>query len=325
LFEIRCARTRSSDSLPYLRESSLEQQTCHGMSRNFREISENQDPSRERGNLPWKEFLPVGRGTAVKESTSAGRASILAAPYLYYSCLDKFVLLCHQLTAVMIEPAEAYVAQYTFVNRSRLKKHLVSPKFAIFLSGPHGERIALVTVFRSLIFMAPATLSYSQSLRVIGQALEVLRVKTFTVEKAGEKYIVRNWEPSFLKSITEEVWGDRHSDEILLSPGKPAESLIYTSSDTNRLEASGRSKRGSDSSQESHNLSLSLRVVGDYLDRNKALAFDISWARHSVTVKYQTLADRHKEANFTVQNLFDLGVSMYLRRSSHRLASRPTK
>jgi hypothetical protein len=174
--------------------------------------------------------------------------------------------------------------------------------------------------------MKPTTLSYSQSLRAIGQALEVLRINTFTLEKAGEKYIVRDWEPGFLKIIAEEVWGLGDSDKILLSPRRgPTESLIYASSDTNRLEALGRSKRGSDSGQEPHNLSLALRVVGDYLDRHRAVAFVISWARHSVTVKYQTPADGHKEVNFTVQNLHDLGVAMYLRRSSRQLASRPTK
>ncbi len=165
--------------------------------------------------------------------------------------------------------------------------------------------------------MIRANLSYSQSFRVIGQALEVLRIYTFTLEKSGEKYIVRNWEPSFLKTITEKVWGPGDSDKMLLSP-RPTEPLIYTSSDTNRLEALGQSRRGSDSGQEGHNLSLALRVVGDYLDRHRAVTFDISWARQSVTVKYQSPADGHKEANFTVQNLSDLGVGMYLRRSSRR-------
>src|SRR4029450_5370531 len=76
--------------------------------------------------------------------------------------------------------------------------------------------------------MIPVALSYSQSLRVIGQALEVLRINTFTLEKRGGKYIVRNWEPSFLKSITERVWGPGDSDKILLNPRGPTEPLIYT-------------------------------------------------------------------------------------------------
>jgi len=80
-------------------------------------------------------------------------------------------------------------------------------------------------------------------------------------------------------SITEKVWGFGDSDKMRLSPQGPTESLIYTSSDTNRLEALGQSRRGSDSGQERHNLSLALRVVGDYLDRHRAVAFDISWAK----------------------------------------------
>ena len=173
--------------------------------------------------------------------------------------------------------------------------------------------------------MTPATLSHSQSLRVIGQALEVLRINTFTLENAGGKYIIRNWEPSFLESITEKVWGLGDSDKILLNHRGPTEPLIYRSSDTTRLEALGQSRRGSDSGQERHNLSLALRVVGDYLDRHRAVAFDISWVSHSVTVKYQSPAEGYKEANFTVQNLHDLGVGMYLRRSSNQPASRPAK
>lgn len=174
--------------------------------------------------------------------------------------------------------------------------------------------------------MTPVTLSYSQSLRAIGQALEMLRIDTFTLEKSGEKYIVRNWEPSFLKGITEKVWGPGESGRILLSPGRgPTGALIYTSSDTNCLEALGQSRRGSDSGQESHNLSLFLRVVGEYLDRRRAVAFDVSWDRDSVTVKYQTPDEGHKEEKFTPQNLHDLGVGMHLRRSNRQVASQPTK
>jgi hypothetical protein len=105
--------------------------------------------------------------------------------------------------------------------------------------------------------MIPANFSYSQSLRVIGQTLEVLRIDTFTLEKMGEKYIVRNWEPSFLKSITEKVWGFGDSDKMRLSPQGPTESLIYTSSDTNRLEALGQSRLRPGTSQPFFSLACS--------------------------------------------------------------------
>jgi len=85
----------------------------------------------------------------------------------------------------------------------------------------------------------------------------------------GEKYIVRNWEPSFLKSITEKVWGFGDSDKMRLSPQGPTESSQSIRVLTLTVwEALGQSRRGSDSGQERHNLSLALRVVGDYLDRH---------------------------------------------------------
>src|SRR5207249_8614688 len=69
--------------------------------------------------------------------------------------------------------------------------------------------------------MTPPTLSYAQSLRVIGQALEALSIDTFELEKRGEEYIVRversqsagklSWEESFLKSIAEKIWGSDDS------------------------------------------------------------------------------------------------------------------
>jgi hypothetical protein len=169
--------------------------------------------------------------------------------------------------------------------------------------------------------MTGPTLSYAQSLRVIGQALEELRIGSFKLEKTGERYIIRNWEPSFLQSVAEKVWRRGDSKQMLLIPGgRAASPLAYTSSDTSRLEAQGRSRRGSNDSPDAHDVSLALRVVGDYLDRHGAIAFDISWTMQSVTVKYETVTHHHKEANCTVQNLHDLGVGMYLRRSSRRPA-----
>ena len=48
--------------------------------------------------------------------------------------------------------------------------------------------------------------SYAESLRVIGQALETLRISAFALTKDDDKFIVRNWEPSFLMNIANEVW-----------------------------------------------------------------------------------------------------------------------
>jgi hypothetical protein len=166
--------------------------------------------------------------------------------------------------------------------------------------------------------MTSATKSYAQSLRIIGQALEILRINAFALEKKGEKYIVHNWEPSFLKSITDKVWGTGDSDQMPFTPQESSDLLVYTSSDTKRLETDGRSRRGSNQNQDIYNVSSGLRVLGDYLDGKRAVAFDIWWSIESIRVKYETPAGGPKEANFTVQNLQELGVGMHVRRSSRQ-------
>lgn len=160
--------------------------------------------------------------------------------------------------------------------------------------------------------------SYAQSLRVIGQALETLRISAFALRKDADKFIVHDWEPSFLKNIADEVWGLGHSGQTPLTNKKPSDLLIYDSSDTERLEARGRARRDSMEIQDTYKISKGLRVLGDYLDKKRALAFNIRWSIETVTVRYETSAGAQKETNFTVQNLQDLGVGMYLRRSSRQ-------
>jgi hypothetical protein len=96
--------------------------------------------------------------------------------------------------------------------------------------------------------------------------------------------------------------------------------IPITSSDIDRLDAEGRSRRGSASGGPTANLSLSLRVLGDFLDEKRAVTFSISWSPHLVIVQYQTPHGSHRVQDFTTANLYDravhkLGVQMYLRRS----------
>jgi hypothetical protein len=161
--------------------------------------------------------------------------------------------------------------------------------------------------------------SYAQSLRVIGQALETLRIDAFALEKSGDKYIVREWEPSFLKNIADEVWGTDNSGQTGFRNKQPSDLLVYDSSDAERLETTGRAKRGSKKIQDTYGISSGLRVVGDFLDKKRALAFNIWWSAESVRVRYETAAGAPKLTNFTVQNLQDSRVGMYLRRSSRQI------
>ena len=84
--------------------------------------------------------------------------------------------------------------------------------------------------------MKSDTKSYAQLLRAIGQALECLRINTFALQKKDERYIVRNWEPSFLRNITLKVWGTVGSDQLPFTAQESRDTLVYSSSDTKRLK-----------------------------------------------------------------------------------------
>jgi hypothetical protein len=121
--------------------------------------------------------------------------------------------------------------------------------------------------------MAPSTESYAQSLRVIGQALETLRINAFTLQKDGDKYVVRDWETSFLKSVADEVWRTDDFGQMPLPQQKSENLLIYTNSDAERLETHGRARRGSNENPDANTISSGLRLVGDYLDQKKSRDF----------------------------------------------------
>jgi len=163
--------------------------------------------------------------------------------------------------------------------------------------------------------MASSTESYAQSLRVIGQALETLRINAFTLEKDGDKYVVRDWETSFLKGVADEVWRTQDFGLMPLPQEKSENLLIYARSDAERLEKQGRSRRGSNENPDTHTISSGLRLVGDYLDQKGAATFNIRWSIESVRVRFEAASGGPKETSFTMQNLKDLSVVMFLRRS----------
>jgi len=169
--------------------------------------------------------------------------------------------------------------------------------------------------------MRNTTLAIGPSLRAIGQALEALQIHSFKLEKRGDKYIVSNWEQGFLDGVAERVWGRLAADRTRYLHGQRTAPLEYTSSDRQRLANRGRLRRGQRNMPAAQNLSSRLRVIGDYLDKKETLSFAIAWSLQSVTINYQTCASVHREEHYTLQDLYDLEVSMYLRQSRHRAVS----
>jgi len=167
------------------------------------------------------------------------------------------------------------------------------------------------------------TLSHAQSLRAIGQVVEALRLKSFELHKNGTEYTLRlgisgsagklSWDEQFIETIAKKFWARKQRPRDLKIP--------VARSDIDRLDAEGLSRRGGASGGMSAtaDLSLSLRVVGDFLDQKRAVTFSISWSPHWVMVQYQTPNGSHSLQDFATANLYDrtvheLGVRMYLRR-----------
>jgi hypothetical protein len=137
--------------------------------------------------------------------------------------------------------------------------------------------------------MESTPLSNAQSLRLIGQHLHNLAISSFKLEKRGDHYIV------------------------VVSRREPASVLYFNSADICSADVQARLPRcTANSFAWTHNLSSRMRVLGDYLDRKGAKDFVLSWFSDSVQFRFN-----NEEQKFSIhQNLYDLGVCMYMRRSA---------
>ncbi len=163
--------------------------------------------------------------------------------------------------------------------------------------------------------MAREVLSRSQSLRVIGQRLQGVGIHAFELSKKGDEYIVRIDADSVVGRLPA---GDLTSDGISRNivgdyPGAAPPDLKFTAAELVRYDKEERLSRIKPSAlPDIDHLSVVLRVLGDYLDRNSADDFAISLSKYSTKICYDG-----KEQIFTAQNLYDLGILMYLRHSKN--------
>ena len=162
--------------------------------------------------------------------------------------------------------------------------------------------------------------THTQALRAIGQALESLQINAFSIEKSGGKYLVRDWENSYLESISDEVWG-KDSFRRLGSPAQKSRNVLtYDSPNSQSMEYQGRARRGKAGKQVKYPISSRLRAVGAYLDKKKAYSFEIRWSDDSVNVQFETSPGVMSQTDFTVQNLDELAIALRNRRSAESLS-----
>lgn len=167
------------------------------------------------------------------------------------------------------------------------------------------------------------TTLHAKSLSVIGQALGMLRLRAFRLEKKGDFYIVRSesltatheWilRNNLAENILDSQVPDQKSTQLTVGEGW----VCYGPLDIARLNAREREKRdnhGFEQTHEADNLAQLLRTLGEHLDSRKATSFKISWAPDSVSVDYQTPTGVRERKNFTVEKLQQLAVYSRFRR-----------
>lgn len=173
---------------------------------------------------------------------------------------------------------------------------------------------------------------HAKTLRVIGQSLEMLRLREFGLEKDGDFFIVRS---ESLTATHQWIVRDNLATQLLDSPAPDYKSTLPTVGDgwlcygpldiarLNDREQKKRDPHGVEQKREADKLAELLRTLGEHLDSKGATAFKILWAGDSVSVDYQTPNEDHERKDFTVEKLQQLALYSRFRRSSASPSIRP--
>jgi hypothetical protein len=184
-------------------------------------------------------------------------------------------------------------------------------------------------------------LDYPRHLRVIGQDLENLRLKTFNLECTGDAYLI--WSPSdkadteghplsrLSKNRLQKLWKNKsqprsygHEERFTLPSSLPTKRYRYSFRDIERMEYESKSRRRRKSTiTDGHSLSQLLRTVGAVVGQRRERLLGISWQDFSISVVVETTQGQRQIDVFRPDNLYDLWVRMYLRRDNRALSDFP--
>ncbi|HEY7316217.1 MAG TPA: hypothetical protein VIE89_01490 [Candidatus Binatia bacterium] len=186
-----------------------------------------------------------------------------------------------------------------------------------------------------------ALLDYTRHLRVIGQDLESLRIKSFNLECTGDAYLV--WPSSgsvnneeyplsrLSKNRLRKLWKNKsqlraHGNEERLSLPSflPMKRYRYSLRDIEIMEYENRRRRHRKNTvTDGHSLSQLLRTVGAIVGQRRERLLGISWQDFSISVVVETTLGQRRIDVFRPDNLYDLWVRMYLRRDNRALSDFP--
>jgi hypothetical protein len=183
-------------------------------------------------------------------------------------------------------------------------------------------------------------LDYPRHLRVIGQDLENLRLKTFNLECTGDAYLI--WSSSaktdpeehplsrLSKNRLQKLWKNKsqprshgHEERFTLPSSLPTKRYRYSFRDIERMEYESKSRRRRKTITDGHSLSQLLRTVGAVVAQRRERLLGISWLDFSISVVVETTQGQRQIDVFRPDNLYDLWVRMYLRRDNRALSDFP--
>jgi len=171
---------------------------------------------------------------------------------------------------------------------------------------------------------------YSQPLRAMGQALEVINIQAFEMEIAGNNIFIRGHMPVASPDEQRDVdqlrviWGAPPGAQDGFPEPQRRDSttvaqidLCYTELDIERLEEEGRSRRGTShaAAADAWSLSQILRSIGAYLNQKRARLSNIRRESDCVILEYETSAGSTIKETLAMKDLYDLWVRMYLQRA----------
>jgi hypothetical protein len=182
---------------------------------------------------------------------------------------------------------------------------------------------------------------YPRHLRVIGQDLETLRLKTFNLECTADAYLVWSLSPTndrggtplsrLSKNRLQKLWKNQsqprsHGQEerFALSSSLSAKRYRYSPGDLERMEHESRNRRRPKNGiTDGHSISQLLRTVGAIVGQRRERLLGISWQDFSISVVVENVLGQREIDVYRPDHIYDLWVKMYLRRDDRALSDFP--
>jgi hypothetical protein len=167
------------------------------------------------------------------------------------------------------------------------------------------------------------SMPHANTLRVIGQSLETIRLQEFNLEKNGDYFFVQSdalttthqWilRDDLGRPFSHPPVQDRRNTQLVPGDGW----LFFGPLDIARLDGRERKNRNVQASGQkpsTNKLGELLRILGEQLDSRGATAFTISWTGSAVSVDFETPDQSHERKDFTVEKLQQLASYSRFRR-----------